>query len=162
MKIVYKQGAQIKCKPQVAYREIERIRKENDGEINLDQVVRDSKLKDAPLHNEFEWNDKKAAHKLRLQQARYIVGSIEVIREEKPNIQARAYEVTLKAPSVAGEKVKRVYKRTEDILSDPVARNELLAQAIKDAIAYRRRYHALSELAQVFKALDDFVSVANI
>lgn len=156
MKVMWKKGAQVSCKPEVAYRELERIRKDNDGNLELAEIVRQSKPKDAPLHNEFEWNNARAADKYRLQQARYIARSIEVVRPEAPTVQSRAYEV-VEVTQKAEEKSKKVYKPVEDILSDPIARDDLIAQAIKDAHAYKRRYHALSELSKVFHAMDEFM-----
>lgn len=154
MQVMYKQGAQISVNPEIAYREIERIRKENNGEVNISQIVTDSSLKDAPLHNEFEWSDKKAGHLYRMQQARYIVRSIEVIHNENPNIRTRAYEIAVKQSSDGDKKSHRAYTSIDEILADPIMRDELLMQAIKDALAFRRRYHALSELSIIFSAMD--------
>jgi len=161
LKVIYKQGAQIRCAPELAYHEIERNRKANNGEIDLDKLVKDSKLKDAPLHNDFEWNNSKAAHKFRLEQARKIVRSIEIIRDETPNIQTRAFELAIRRSETPDHPTRRVYMSIEDVMQDPVARDELLARAIRDAVSFRKRYSALSELAQVFSALDHFLEHAE-
>jgi hypothetical protein len=160
VKVRFKQGAQIKTKPTVVYRELERIRKENDGVLSMAEIVRQSRPKGAPLHNEFEWNNSKAAEKYRQEQARYISRSIEIVRPETPTVQTRVYESTVIPGASEEDPPKRVFKRVEDILADPVARDDLLKGAIRDAISFRRRYHALQELSKVSRAIDEFLEKA--
>ena len=162
MEINWKKGSQINLNAKIAYDELERIRLLNNGELTKSAVVKASKAKKAPLHKFFEWDDSIAGHKYREQQAGYIIRSIEVSRPEMPHFQSRAYEVTSMPASSENEKPRRVFRTTEDILSDPLARDELLAQAITNAIAYRKRYNALSELSKVFKALDEFLITGNV
>ncbi|MCP4103650.1 MAG: hypothetical protein GY750_19855 [Lentisphaerae bacterium] len=53
--------------------------------------------------------------------------------------------------------MRKVFTTTEEILKDPDARAELLSNAIREALAFRRRYSQLSELANVIRAIDDSV-----
>lgn len=159
MKVLWKTGARVKAKPEAAHKVLEQIRAKNDGDLRLEDVVAASRPKTAPLHRDFEWDDGVAAQQYRLDQARYIVRSIEVIEDEAPAIQARAYQVSYTpAQTEEATKARPVYRSTKEMLADPIARDALLAGAIRDAIAYRRRYRMLSELSQVFRALDEFLT----
>lgn len=57
---------------EVRIQELKRIN-ERDGEVRASVVVKESKPKKAPLHNEFEWDDQKAADEYRLSQARRLI-----------------------------------------------------------------------------------------
>ena len=139
----------------VAYRELEKIR-QRSGKITPAEVVERAKSKRNPLHREiYRENDSAAAHQWRLSRARHLIASIEVVREEAPHVEARAYEIQ-KEP-LPEQPHRNVYTRTEDILKDPLTRHELLARAMAELAAFRRRYHALSELAQVFHAIDSIL-----
>lgn len=155
LEIKWKQGSHIKTRPEVAYKALEKIRRAGGGSIAPEAVVDASRPKSAPLHKEFEWDDSVAAEQYRVNQARYIVRSIEVKRVGLPAVQSRAYEATVvKEASKPQAKPRSVYQTTEDILRDPVSRAELLTSFVRDIQALRRRYAALSELALVWTAVD--------
>lgn len=160
MKVRWKTGTRIGVKAEVAHRFLERIRTENGGTLPAAEVVRQSKPKDAPLHNEFEWDDKKCGDLYRQEQARYIIRKIEVVRPEMPKVPTRAYEsVTVSEPATAEKPAKQIstFMSVEDVLRDPAARAELLGQAVRDALAFRRRYAALSELSNLIHVIDEEV-----
>lgn len=160
MKVRWKKGARVGVKAEVAHRFLERIRTDNGGKLQLAEVVRQSKPKNAPLHNEFEWDDKKCGELYRQEQARYIIRKIEVVRPEMPNISTRAYEsVTVSETDTSKTPERKVsaFMSVEDVLSNPAARAELLGQAVRDALAFRRRYAALSELSNLIHVIDEEV-----
>jgi len=78
--------------------EFERLRKSEEG-LSPKTILATAQAKTSPLHDFFEWNDKKAAHEARTKRAGYLlrgVGVVEVeVRESKPN---KAVEVTVVAP----------------------------------------------------------------
>ncbi|MCP4101199.1 MAG: hypothetical protein GY750_07215, partial [Lentisphaerae bacterium] len=147
MTVQWKKGARCKVKPEVAHRVFEKIRKEK-GHVDLSEIVRISKPHKAPLHNEFEWDDKKCGVAHRREQARYMVRKIEVVHD-KTGVSSRQYEsatIHVVEPGKDAEpKVRKVFTTTEEILKDPDARAELLSNAIREALAFRRRYSQLSE-----------------
>lgn len=155
MKVRLKKGFHMKTKPNIIFDEIEKAK--IDGNINQQALVDNAKPKNAPLHAEFEWNNPKAANAWRIAQARKLIQCLEVIHKEGP--PTRAFEsitVTEVGKNAKPGEVK-VFRRIDDIMADPVARDDLLAQAIKDAASWRRRYAGLQELAQVFAAIDAVV-----
>jgi hypothetical protein len=156
MEIRYKQGAQMKAKPEDAYAEIERIKALCNGDMELQVLVDESKPKDAVLHKEFEWRNTVAARQWRLQQARMVVQSIHIIPDGS-DIPVRKYHSVRVVTSEPNKKpvVKNVFRSVEDVMADPETRDELLGQAIRDALAYKKRYQGLQELAKVFAAFDE-------
>ena len=156
MEIKFTQGAPLKAKPETVFNELERVREMGAGDIELSTLVTESKPKAAALHDEFEWSNAKAANRYRVEQARYIVRSLEVTYDE--NEPTRAYQSVRVVEAEAADKpakVKHVFRSMEDVMKDPETRDELLGQAIRDALAYKKRYHALQELAKVFAAMDE-------
>ena len=153
MEIRYAPGSRFKCDVNVAYQTLEGIRKKCNGELTAEDVVSEAKKKRSPLHKDFEWDDTKAAHKHRLQTARVLIGSIIVVREEMPTLPVRKYGITRVARPEAGRRV-RVYQTTDDILSDPVQREDFLQLALSELSAFQRKYQALRELANVFAEID--------
>jgi hypothetical protein len=134
--------------------------KERDGTVTPEGLVLSAEDETNPLHKAFTWDDSIAATKYRLEQARLVMRSIEVVYTEAPEVKSRLYRVT-SAPATETKPARKVYKTVKEILADPIARDELLSQAIRDALAFRKAYSELSELAKVFKVMDEFVANAN-
>ena len=157
MNIVWATGSHYKVNAHVAYQELERIRAKNGGDATPDAVVAAAKSVRNPLHEEFEWDNAVAAHEHRLNQARSMLRSIKVIREEMPDRPQRVYEV-VRRPSSDKSKPQKVYQSVEDIMSDPDKRAELLSRALRELVAWQKRYRQLQELAIAFRAIDDLVT----
>lgn len=155
MEIRFKKGTRIKSQAEDVYAELERVRGIGGGDLSLQLLIEESKPKSAALHQDFTWVTAKAANHWRLHEARKLVQSIEIIRDDMP--PTRAYEsvriIEIK-PEVA-PKAKHVFRTIEDIMRDPDTRDELLAQAFREGAAFRKRFHGLQELAKVFAALDE-------
>lgn len=160
--IKWRAGARFKTDPYKVHEVLERVRKKGGGNLDPELVVEVASKPRSPIHKEFEWDDATAAHEHRVERARNMIRCIHVIREEAPEVEARAYEVR-RLPAEEGEaaaKPRNVYQTTEDILADPLARDRLLARAMGELAAFRERYAGLSELAVVFAALDDVTRAA--
>lgn len=145
----WKPEARVKVDPQVAGEELERIRVWNNGRLEAANVVEASKEPEAPLHHEFEWDDKTAADKWRLDQAGYLIRSITILAE-KPDGDA--------APVRAFVSVKRDEDRSYTSIAHALSDEELRAQVIRQAWAeleaWRHRHAELVEFAKVFSLID--------
>lgn len=155
--IQWKAGSRKTGDATLAYNELEDIRKKH-GHITTRAVVERAKEPDNPLHRHFEWDDTVAADKHRLRQAGELNRSIEIIHAEAPTIPARVYSIITQPTSGDDSAPQKVYMSTEESLKDPVKRDEILGNAIRDAISYRRKYATLQELSKVFTVLDDFIT----
>lgn len=134
--------------PEVAASEIERILAH--GELTPTAVVDAARPPDAPLHPEFEWDDHEAAEQWRKEQARHLIAHIVVTyaHEDKSPLQVRAY-------SSISDIDGRVYVRTDAAMSEEDARTRLLATALRELDAMRKRYRDLNELASIFLAAEE-------
>lgn len=159
MEIKWKKGSRGKGSAKKCYLELEKIRK-RDGVLIPAAVVKKAKAKTNPMHKEFTWDDNAAAEQHRLNQARLLMRTIEVIYEEAPMVPTRVYEL-ITQPATKDKPARKAYQTVTEILADPIARDELLSRAIRDALAYRKRYNGLSELAKVFHVMDEFVENAD-
>jgi hypothetical protein len=104
----------------------------------------------SPAHRLFEWSDKAAAAEMRLLQARIILGSF-VIDTEVTSKGNRSS--TISAPYVMRAGPGQ-YEVTAAAMRDSEKRDYILADALREATRWRRRYAALSQLSIVFSALD--------
>lgn len=144
MQMVYKfkPGARIKADPQKAGAVLEQLEAEN--RLTAADLVEVSRPKRAPLHNEFEWNNTKAAAAYREIQARHIINSIEIIRDEREPIRAY-FNIVRTDPQ---------YRHIDTIMQQADERAALLNMALRELEAFRRKYAQLVELAAVFEAID--------
>lgn len=158
--VCWKSGFRAKIDAKKALSEVDKIREKHNGRVTAGRVVDHARPKRNPLHSQFEWDDKIAAEEHRKEEARTMLRSIEVIYTGAQEVgPVRALEVVTE---VIDEEPQKVYRSSSEILEDPDARDELLGNAIRDALRFKRRYAVLSELAKIFHELDEFVANAKV
>lgn len=118
------------------------------GNLNAKALVDVSRPEDAPLHNEFEWDDSIAAEKYREEQARYLIRHITIVTEDSEPVRA-FFKIAVK------DSEPENYTSVIKIMSDAEARAALLKQAFNEMYAFRKKYSMLTELAKVFAAIDE-------
>lgn len=160
-KAYWTQGYRSKIKPDIAYRELEKIREKNGGRMVVSLIVNAARSKRNPLHPVFEWDDSVAAEEFRQEQARRMSRSLKVVYEGAPELPPTRAFLTITEEAKKGAPERKVYVSTAEALQDPVMRDEILGNAIRDAISYRRKYAALSELGEVFVAIDHFIEAVG-
>ena len=132
--------------------ELEQLIAENKQHLPAEKVVERAQDPLSPLHDAFTWDDTRAAHLQRLSEATHLLRSIQVTITTPRNKEVTMrMTVTREKPRQPG---KYFYTTTEYALSDEELRAEVLRQAIRDLIAFRRKYAELSELAQVFTVIE--------
>lgn len=102
---------------------------------------------DSALHSLFEWDDSKAAHEYRLEQARHIIRA-QVIFNEIAQDKIRIYV------SLPEDRGVDSYRPVVAVLSETQKRQQLLACALAELQAFSRKYKVLTELANVFKEIE--------
>lgn len=135
------------------YSEMESLRLASGGVIHPQQVVDWAKANpNSGLHAQFEWDRDKAAMEHWLSQARALLR----VRVRVESVQAQPFRalVSLQSDRSTGGG----YRSTMDVLHDPVRRKELLAQALREAREWARRYRELEELAGVVAAVDELAA----
>lgn len=129
--------------------ELELIRKRHGGFLRPADVVEFARDPATALHTRFEWDDSKAADQYRLEQARLIIRcTVRLIHPDSPPVHAY---VSLHDDRRAGDS----YRSIVDVLADPRLREQLLAQALREAESWRMRYERLSELQPIARAINN-------
>lgn len=133
---------------------------DEDGAVTPEKLVDVSRPEDAPLHNEFEWNDAFAAEKYRCEQARQIIKNVVIIETSSEEVRETksAFVYNSDRAFVSNGECKHEYVTLKDALSNNRWRDNLLMDARKDMLAFKSKYYRLTELANVFKSIDDFLS----
>ena len=120
---------------------------EKAGTLTAANLVEANRPEDAPLHAEFDWNDTQAAEKWRCHQARNIINSIVLLNEDTATDPVRCYfKVEAKSNN---------YENIEAIVRDEDKYASLLKAALRELIAFQKKYAALKELGNVFAAIDE-------
>lgn len=118
---------------------------EQQGNLSAKSLLEASRPEDAPLHNEFEWDNEKAAEKYREEQARGIIRNLTVVIDNSEPVR-KFFNVSVKS--------EKQYTRIETILETADMRASLLSQALSELENFRKKYSQLEELAEIFKAME--------
>lgn len=130
----WKTGARIKTDPVVALNVMSELDKQ--GRLNAETLVEVSKPEDAPMHNEFEWNDQVAADEWRKQQARCIIHSITYIDENDPKPEPTRVFFNI-------EEHSGNYTAIQTIIKSEDKTEALKSQALKELQAFTRKYRTI-------------------
>lgn len=137
--ISWKVGGIFKADPRKVYEEIG-----EDGATPKD-VLEKAKDPNTELHKCFEWDDGVAAEKYRLSQARQIIQLLVVKVSEREATPRRVFEIS---------STKNEYKPVIFFMENKDEYQILLERAIADFQRMRVRYENLTELEEVFEAID--------
>lgn len=149
----WKDGSHHKVSAQVAGEECEKL--ESDGRLTPSNLVDASRPDDAPLHDEFEWDDTIAAESYRKVQASSIIRHVVVVTHPKQDTESevRKYVPVPYRDKDDGKKKSR-YVCTFKALTEPETREMVLRRAMNELEAFRRKYSSLKEMASVIAAIE--------
>lgn len=145
----WKSGARIAANPQVAGDMCKRL--EREGRLTAKDLLDENRPEDAPLHNEFEWNDGVAAENWREQQARHIINSL-VICPEKSEPVRGFFKI---------ERAESKYQSVEAILQSEDSTQKLLSTACAELFAIKKKYATIQALSAVWAAIDSIQQVTG-
>jgi hypothetical protein len=151
----WKPGTQVPVSAPVAAKELERIRIDRGGFYQPQDIVDESRPDEAPLHPVFEWDDSIAAEAYRVDQARYIIRGIVVQTMNGPDEPHIRPIVSIVKDDDEGRRA-HFYTATFSALEEPDLREQILANALRDAQAFCNKYSNLEELSHVFYAVEQF------
>ena len=126
----------------------------NEG-LTAQNLVNVSRPENAPLHQCFEWKDDVAAEHYREWQARQLIGSIEIVREDVSGDDD--HPVTIRAFHALRTEETEGYEHIEVILSDEEKKNRLMQLAKRDMGIFKDKYSELKRLSKVFSAMDEIL-----
>lgn len=140
----WKAGSRHKVSAQIAGEVCDEL--EQHGLLTAKHLVDVSRPEEAPLHQEFVWNDAEAAELFREQQARCLIAHIVVREVEDSAPPSRAfYNIVTTEPE---------YESIHTIFSDPDKSRQLLKKAMQELRSFQRKYADIERLAPVFQAID--------
>ena len=120
------------------------------GEAILpEQIVERARDTETELHKCFTWDDKEAADKWRLHEARQIVCHLVYTDDEKPEVPPLRCMVQAEGPG---------YKKIEYVRRNVDEYAAMLGRAYGELQAFRAKYKTLSELEPVLNAIDEVLS----
>jgi hypothetical protein len=144
--------------------ELEAIRGKHRGRLTPLAVVEAARNKTHPLHKEFEWDDKKAAHRQRLDRARELISYIVVVTIDKTVRMKAPYYIHDPSlpPNTSGYCLLTsdsiTAKDAQQFLRSEIARVEDIIGRSRGAVAVlERRFPGLSR--QLQQALQQIVAV---
>lgn len=159
MKTVWKFEKKYKADPELAYSEINSLES-----ITPQNVVDLARNEDSVIHNDFEWDDEVAGEKYRVMQARDMLRSFVLIRDEEPTQpeENNGTKFSIEEPHPVG-KLRALhntsnsceYAPIEYFIENKYEYQILLGKAIAELEAFKRRYAMIAELEEVFNAINN-------
>lgn len=116
-----------------------------DCRITPQEVLEKARDVNSELHKCFEWDDSIAAEKYRLHQARAVLINLVYKTEKKDVAPVRYFQLTTE---------KNTYQPTVSFLKQEDEYQALLRRAKAELEAFKRRYHTLVELAEIFEIME--------
>ena len=117
-----------------------------EGKVTPEEILEYARNhKDSELYKCFEWNDSVAAEKYRKIQARSIILNLVISKEETKGHTVSCFSLTTEP---------KTYQRTTLFLEQPDEYQALLRRAKAELEAFKRRYHTLVELAEIFEVME--------
>jgi hypothetical protein len=136
---------------QVAGEELEKIRGHNSGDLTPEMVITAATSKKSPLHSLFEWDDAKAGHQYRLQQAGLLIRSVVVtIVGDGPTRSGPLKVNVRRQPSRGGTAAAKVIPPEE-------LHRQRVERGWSELEEWHMKYAVLSEFAGVAAALHGFL-----
>lgn len=143
-------GSTFKTDAQVAGEFIEALRQENDGFVTPEMVWKAAEDPGSPIHDDFEWNERKAAENHWKERARNLVNHIVVVRvQQEPADEGMRAFVSI----IVSEK-KRAYVDIGTVRSDEEMRQCLIKDILAKLNAFKKRYAQITELDEIWAAIE--------
>ena len=158
MKTVWKFENKYKANAEEAYAEIKSLEV-----ITPQNVVDLARNEDSVIHNDFEWDDSIAGEKFRCIQAKDMIRSFILVKEEpktNPDDKNIVYEIPELYPvehlrALHTTSKPHEYAPVEYFVENQDEYRILLNRAIAELEAFKRKYSMIAELEDVFNAINN-------
>lgn len=137
-----------------------RLIEEKDGNITPRSVLLEARQKHSPLHRYFEWDDGEAAEKYRLWQARELIAKVYVVDKGRPELPpVRAFVNVRTAPQSHSDDqgnngCTQAYMSITRLESRADLQAQVLAYAMSQLVAWRKRYGHYHQFLKIASAID--------
>lgn len=151
----WKSQARLSIDPQKTGEVLEDIEKQF-GRITPELVLEEAKIKTSPIHKGFEWEDSIAAEQYRLDQARYILRQIVIVRETSDTVESNTIRAFMSVNITDSEENKyTTYATIGSILNNNTLRKQLLLKAFTELQQWNKRYKDLTEFAILHETINN-------
>lgn len=135
---------------QIVGEELETI-KETEGQLTPAIVVKRAEKEESKLHGFFTWDDKAAADEYRLNEARYLLRSVEVYYEVEPGGDEKPVRAFY---HVEDDEEGAIYVDIDDVVSNDDYRQQIIDKALREMRSWAAKYRQYKELSPVVEAID--------
>lgn len=142
--VTWKVKGFFKADAETVYKEITAL----GDSFSPEQIVEAAKDEASELHKCFTWDDTVAAESWRRHQARMLVAQL-VVKTETTDREPVAVRV------IASTAKRNEYKSVVKLIETEQGYADLLARAINELKAFRQKYKAITELREIFAAIDE-------
>lgn len=142
--VVWKVKGFFKADAEAVYKEITAL----GDSFSPEQIVEAAKDEASELHKCFTWDDTIAAENWRKHQARVLVAQL-VVKTETSDNKPVAVRV------IASTAIRNEYKPVVKLIEAEQDYADLLARAINELKAFQQKYKAITELREIFAAIDE-------
>jgi hypothetical protein len=142
---------------------ISHLEETHRGAPNLpDLIIDDARNPDSPLHDYFEWDDKKAADHWRKHQAQNLLVKIEtkILLPDGRTSWTRAFHpvrIEFVETEPAPPQRIRIWTSKEQILQNAEFRAQIIARALRELQTWQNTYRQYQELDEVFRAIEQTI-----
>ena len=142
--VTWKVKGFFKADAETVYKEITAL----GDSFSPEQIVEAAREESTELHKCFTWDDTVAAESWRRHQARMLVAQL-VIKTETADREPVAVRV------IASTATRNEYKPVVKLIAAEQGYADLLARAINELKAFQQKYKAITELREIFAAIDE-------
>lgn len=117
--------------------ELDKLVAKHGGTVTPEQVVRFARNPKTALHSYFEWDDKRAGERYRLDQAEQylrVVATVIQVPGGGETVRVRAF---ISLPSDRGT---GTYRSIQDVMADPTREAECMEMLRREIVSLERRY----------------------
>lgn len=150
-------GPQRKVSAQKVGEHLEEI-EQRDGTVTKEAFLESARPSDSPMHPLFEWNDKKAAEKWRLQQSNQIINCllVEVVDESGDEPEVRTLNAYVNIEKRGNGKASFINIRSA--ASNAETRDHVIDNALRDLRWIQRKYDDFLWFSSISASIDDFIA----
>lgn len=121
--------------------------------VKPSEIVEYARDENTELHKLFTWDDTVAAERWRENEARCIIRNIVIVKNKNDEDEDKK-PIVVRAIVSTSERMQE-YTTIQRVVKNPDAYERLLASAVAELKAFKRKYETLSgDLSEVFEAID--------
>lgn len=141
-------GSRIPADAQAVGERLSVLRMEHGDNLRPEIVWRDAQAPDSPLHKCFEWDTEKAAAAYWDAQARVVLRTIRAV-SVGPDNKERLQRVFVNVVEQVDGEARRGYVSVSRVLTSEEMRQQLIVEARKELMSFKRRYAEIVELVEI-------------